>query len=63
MNISEANAVNTVVRALTGTPNWDGQLPTAEEQQSSAIDLLLRKAHRVLGAGLHPGDVTVGAES
>jgi hypothetical protein len=60
MNITEANAVNTVVRALAGIPNWDGQLPTVEQQQN-AVDLLLRKAAKVLGAGLAPGDVTIGA--
>lgn len=62
MNITQANAVNTVVRALTGTPNWDGRLPTVEEQQD-AVDTLLRGAYRTLGAGLKPGDVTVGGAS
>lgn len=58
MNISEANAVNTLVRALTRTPNWDGELPTADQQQS-AVDLLLAGAHRRLGAGLQPGQVII----
>lgn len=62
MNISEANAVNTVVRALTGTPGPRGDLPTVDEQQS-AVDLLLAGAYRKLAAGLQPGDVTVGAAS
>lgn len=62
MNISEANAVNTVVRALTGKKSWDGSLPSVDEQQT-AVDVLLRKAHRVLSAGLQPGDVTVGGQS
>lgn len=59
MNISEANAVNTVVRALAGLPNMAGEMPTVE-QQRAAVDLLLRKASRVLGAGLTPGDVAIG---
>jgi hypothetical protein len=59
MNISEANAVNTVVRALAGVPDWEGQLPTVEQQQS-AVDLLLRGAYRQLSAGLQPGDVVLG---
>lgn len=59
MNITEANAVNTVVRALAGIPNWEGHLPTADEQQT-AVDLLLRGAYRKLGAGLQPGQVAVG---
>jgi len=57
MNISEANAVNTVVRAVAGVPSFDGELPTTEQLQA-AVDLLLTGAYRKLMAGLHPGDVT-----
>lgn len=62
MNISQANAVNTVVRALAGIPNWEGRLPTVEEQQH-AVDVLLHGSYRTLGAGLKPGDVTLGRPS
>lgn len=59
MNVSEANAVNTVARALTGTPSpFTGETPTVEETQS-AIDLLLGGAYRKLAAGLRPGDTRV----
>lgn len=62
MNIGEANAVNTLVRALAGIPNWEGRLPTVDEQQS-AVNLLLAGAQRKLGAGLQPGQVTIGEPS
>lgn len=62
MNISEANAVNVLARALTGTPNWEGRLPTVDEQQS-ALDLLLAGAQRKLGAGLRPGEATIEGQS
>lgn len=58
MNISEANAVNTVARALSGLPNYEGRTPTVDEAQS-AIDYLLAGAHRKLSAGLRPGDARV----
>lgn len=59
MNISEANAVNTVVRALADIPSpFTGERDTVEQQQA-AVDILLRGAHRALGAGLQPGQVTL----
>lgn len=58
MNISEANAVNVVARTLSGLPNWEGRTPTVDEAQS-AIDLLLRNAHKALSAGLRPGEARV----
>lgn len=63
MNISEANAVNTVVRALAGIPHpFTGDLPSVDDQQR-AVDLLLASAYRKLSAGLTPGDVTIGPSS
>lgn len=63
MNVGEANAVNTVVRALTRTPHpYTRELPTAEEQQA-AVDVLLRGAYKALSAGLRPGDVVLGGTS
>lgn len=64
MNISEANAVNTVVRALAGLPShpFTKDMPTTEETQV-AVDILLAGAHRKLMAGLSPGDVTIGRRS
>lgn len=59
LTVSEASAVNTLVRALAGVPHpFTGDLPTVEQQQS-AVDVLLRGAYRKLGAGLQPGEVTV----
>ncbi|MDP5182148.1 hypothetical protein QOZ88_05825 [Blastococcus sp. BMG 814] len=61
MNISQAGAVNTLVRALASIPDYNGELPTVEQQQR-AVDLLLAGAYRKLSAGLQPGDVTIGSD-
>lgn len=62
MNVTEANAVNVVVRALTRQPDpYRRQLPTVEQQQD-AVDVLLAGAYRTLSAGLRPGDATIGIE-
>lgn len=57
MNISEANAVNVVARAL------DEKTPAvvrpSVEQLQSALDLLLDGAYRKLSAGLRPGEARV----
>lgn len=54
MNVSEANAVNVLARALAvETP--DSIRPTIEQQQS-AIDVLLTGAYRKLSAGIRPGE-------
>lgn len=60
MNNGQANAVNVLARAMSGTPDWSGALPTAEQQQS-ALDLLLAGAYKQLSAGLQPGHAVVHA--
>lgn len=53
MNISEANAVNVVLRHLLGTD----RRPITTESLQAASTLLVRSARRALGAGLLEEDV------
>lgn len=56
LNVSEAHAVNVLVLALTGRSNHLGEVPDLEARQAAA-ELLVRAAHRTLGAGLRPEEV------
>lgn len=53
LTIAEANAVNTLLSALTGQPHpgSDLGLPPDEDQVGEAATLLAARAHRTLGAG------------
>lgn len=61
LTIGEASAINTLVMALTGRVHPVDEQPITVEQQQAAIDLLIPKAHKVLMAGLRPGEVTATA--
>ncbi|WP_109508485.1 hypothetical protein [Nocardioides speluncae] len=57
MNISEANAVNVVLRyVLDDTDDSDGRLQQATE-------LLAEKANKALGAGLRPEQIREAFEN
>ncbi|MGH3994725.1 MAG: hypothetical protein ACRDSN_19960 [Pseudonocardiaceae bacterium] len=56
MNISEANAVNTVLHWVLGTPDGvDGHLPDDVARKDAAW--LADRAHRAVWAGLTGADV------
>lgn len=55
LTITEANAVNVVLRELTGLTRDDGK--TAGNAVIEAAALLAEHAHKVLGAGLHESSI------
>lgn len=58
MGITEANAVNVLVRYAFGITRPDGYVTVPTEAQAvEAARLLLLKAHKTLGAGLTEHDL------
>jgi hypothetical protein len=57
-NVSESNALNTLLRCLGIDTPWDTSppIPTSDEAMRAAA-LLADKANRVLGAGVRADDV------
>jgi hypothetical protein len=60
MPISDANDINTVLHWLRGdTARWPGGPALTAGDTVSAARRLAGKAYKALGAGLHPGEVSV----
>lgn len=59
VTVTEAHAINTLLRHLLGTASAAGTVPTADQARDAAA-VLARSAHRTLAAGITESDVTTG---
>lgn len=57
MNISEANAVNTVLKWAMGRRDYYGGPAITEQDATQSAQLLAAKARKALMAGVHPEQV------
>jgi hypothetical protein len=61
LGISEANAVNVVLRALYGPSERDPLPAPGQQAVDEAAAVLAEKAHRALGAGITAADIRAKA--